>query len=61
MGIIRTLKAYFHYEMQARIIDTIEDESGINVSASVVAKKFSVFDAQHMFSCSWLKVTINTI
>ena len=47
--------------MQARINDTIEDESGTNVTASVVAKKFSVLDALHMLSCSWLKVTNNTI
>ena len=42
MGVIRTLKAHFRYEMQSRIIDTIEDESSTNVIASVVAKKFFV-------------------
>ena len=61
MEVIQTLKAHFRYEMQARIIDTTEDESGTNVTASVVAKKFSVLDALHMLSCSWLKVTNNTI
>ena len=38
MGVIRTLKAHFRYEIRARIIGTIEDESGTNVSASVVEK-----------------------
>ena len=61
MGIIRALKAYFRYEMRARIIHAIEDKSDTNVNASVVAKKFSVLDALHMLLCNWFKVTNNTI
>ena len=51
-GLGITYKAHFCYEMSARIIDTTEDESGTNVTASVVAKKFSALDAPHMLSCS---------
>ena len=61
MGVIRTLKAHFRYEMRARITDKIEDASGTNVTASVVATKFSVLDALQMLSRSWLKVTNDTI
>ena len=42
MGVSRALKAYFRYEIQARINDTIDGESDTNVNASIVAKKISV-------------------
>ena len=47
MGVIQVLKAYFHHEMRAAVID-ITDESDTNVNASVIAKQFSVLDALHM-------------
>ena len=62
LGIIRTLKAYCHHEIRARIIDAIKDgcnDSSIN--ANTIAKILSVLDALHILAGSWNKVRKETI
>ena len=62
MGIIHTLKAYCCHEIQAKIIDAIEDgcnDSSINTNK--IAKRLSVLDALHIHAGSWNKVTKETI
>ena len=66
-GIIRTLKAYYRYEMRKRVLQAIDDfinnaeDTAEPIQANDIAKKTTLLDAVHLLKQAWGAVTESTV